>query len=56
MKDKRVTVPLTESQFELWKQWAKQKEISLPEFVRRAVTVYIKLLEKYKNSEKITKN
>ena len=46
-KDKRVTVFLTESQFQLWKQLAEEKEISLAEFIRRAVTVYIKMLEKY---------
>ncbi len=52
-KDRRVTVPLTDSQFELWKEWADRKEISLPEFIRRAVTIYIKMLDKYKNSEKM---
>lgn len=52
-KDKRVTVPLIESQFELWKYWADQKEISLPEFIRRGITIYIKMLEKYKGSEKM---
>lgn len=50
-KDKKVMVSVTQDQFELWKKWADQKEISIPEFVRRAVTVYIKMLEKY-NSKK----
>ena len=46
-KDKKVMVSVTQDQFELWKNWADQKEISIPEFIRRAVTVYIKMLEKY---------
>lgn len=53
-KDKKVMVSVTQDQFELWKKWANEKEISIPEFIRRAVTVYIKMLEKYnskKNSE-----
>lgn len=47
MKDKRITISLTESQFEIWKQKAQEKEISLPEFIRRAVSVYITMLDRY---------
>lgn len=46
-KDKKVMVSVTQDQFESWKKWADKKEISIPEFIRRAVTVYIKMLEKY---------
>lgn len=54
MKDRRVTVPLTESDFQLWKRYAEEREISLPEFVRRGITVYIRMLEKWKeNSKKV---
>ncbi len=47
MKDKRITISLTESQFETWKQKAQEKEVSLPEFIRRAVSVYIIMLDRY---------
>lgn len=52
MKNKRVTVPLTESDFQLWKSYADAREISLPEFIRRGVSIYIRMLEKWKESSK----
>lgn len=48
MKDRRVTVPLTETDFQIWKQYAEEREISLPEFIRRGVSMYIRMLEKWK--------
>lgn len=50
-KDKKIMVSVTQDQYDLWKNEADKKEISIPEFIRRAVTVYIKMLEKY-NSKK----
>ena len=46
-KDKKIMVSVTQDQYDQWKTEADAKEISLPEFIRRAVTVYIKMLEKY---------
>ena len=51
-KDKRVFVALTENDFQLWKAYANKKEISLPEFIRRGVNVYIKMLEKWEKNIK----
>ena len=48
-KDKKIMVSVTQDQYDLWKDEADKKEISIPEFIRRAVTVYIKMLEKYNN-------
>lgn len=50
-KDKKIMVSVTQDQYDQWKTEADAKEISLPEFIRRAVTVYIKMLEKYKSKK-----
>lgn len=40
-------VSVTQDQYDFWKDEAKKREISLPEFIRRAVTVYLSMVEKY---------
>lgn len=40
-------VSVTQDQYDFWKDEAEKREISLPEFIRRAVTVYLSVVEKY---------
>ena len=46
-KDKKIMVSVTQDQYEFWKDEAEKREISLPEFIRRAVTIYLSMVEKY---------
>ena len=46
-KDKKIMVSVTQDQYDFWKDEAEKREISLPEFIRRAVTVYLSMVEKY---------
>lgn len=46
-KDKKIMVSVTQDQYDFWKEEAEKREISLPEFIRRAVTVYLSMIEKY---------
>ena len=48
-KDKKIMVSVTQDQYNLWKEAADVKQVSLPEFIRKAVSVYLVALERKKN-------
>lgn len=45
-KSETVSVSVTPAQKERWKKWAEKKAMTMPEFVRNSVEIYITMLEK----------
>ena len=43
---KRVHLTLTDKQYELWEKYSEQKDMSIHDFIKQAVRVYITMLHK----------
>jgi len=48
---KRVNLSLKDSQYNTWKQMAEEREMTLPEFIRTGVRVYVMMLQKRAEKE-----
>lgn len=49
---KRVNLTLQDSQYEFWLQKAQEKNMTIHDFIKHAVKVYLTLVEKYKKERK----
>ena len=46
LMSKRVHLTLTDKQYELWEKYSEQKDMSIHDFIKQAVRVYITMLHK----------
>lgn len=49
-KNKQVNIAITEVQYNAWKKEADKRQISLSEFIRQAMNVYMMALEQKRKS------
>lgn len=47
---KRINLTLTDKQYERWEKMAEQKDMSVHDFIKHAMRVYITLNEKVRKS------
>ena len=42
---KRINLTVSDEKYEFWKQEAERRKLKLPEFIRRAVDIYITVVK-----------
>lgn len=50
---KRVNLSISDGQYEVWSQHAKENDMSLHEFIKQAVRIYVVMLQKRAEKAKI---
>lgn len=53
---KRVNLTLKDSQYDFWLQKAEERDMSIHDFIKHAVKVYLTMIEKVQKERKSTKS